>query len=306
MFILAALVCLSVAAAVGGLFLLLAPNRLGQRLHTIGNPTDKPTDKPDWSVTVAQAIGPFAGIMAPSGDWEHAPLRLRFINAGWRREDARLIYFGAKTVLPLALALSIYALLRTFSSFEEMTVMMCLMIGALVGCYLPNLVLGVKLRERKRTIFENFPDCADLMLVCVEAGLGLDAALVRITDEIRLSCAALAEELHLTNLQLRAGASRTQSLRNLALRTGIEEIGTFATMLAQSDKFGTSIGESLRVFSEDLRHKRQVRAEEHAAKVPTKMLIPLVLFIFPAILMVILGPAIIVIVRTIGPILSAS
>ena len=301
MFVLAVLVFLSVAAAVGGLLLLLLPNRLGQRLDAINNPAGKP----DWSVTLAQAIGPFAGIMAPSGDWEHAPLRLRFINAGWRGEETRLIYFGAKAVLPLALALATYALLRALSSLDGVTVMMVLMIGALVGCYAPNLLLALKLRERQRTIFDSFPDAADLMLVCVEAGLGLDAALARITDEIRLSSPALAEELHLTNLALRAGASRAQSLRNLALRTGIEEIATFATMLARSDKFGTSIGESLRVFSEDLRHKRQARAEEHAAKVPTKMLIPLVLFIFPAILMVILGPALIVIARTIGPILSA-
>ena len=142
------------------------------------------------------------------------------------------------------------------------------------------------------------------MLVCVEAGLGMDAAMTKITEEIRIKSGALADELHLTNLEMRAGGSRAKSLRNLALRTGIEEIGTFATMLAQSDRFGTSIGESLRVFSEDLRHKRQVRAEEHAAKVPTKMLVPLCLFIFPAIIMVILGPAMIVIVRTIGPILS--
>jgi tight adherence protein C len=301
MFVLAALVFFSVAAAVAGLALLLLPNRLGQRLQTI----EQPGARADWSVTVAQAVGPFAGIMAPSGDWEHAPLRLRFINAGMRRDDARLIYFGAKTVLPLALALAIYVLLRTFSSLDELTVMMCLMIGALAGCYLPNLVLALMLRERKRAIFDSFPDASDLMLVCVEAGLGLDAALTRITEEIRSSSPALAEELHLTNLEMRAGGSRAQSLRNLALRTGIEEIGTFATMLAQSDKFGTSIGESLRVFSEDLRHKRQVRAEEHAAKVPTKMLIPLALFIFPAIIMVILGPAMIVIIRTIGPILSA-
>jgi tight adherence protein C len=104
---------------------------------------------------------------------------------------------------------------------------------------------------------------------------------------------------------MRAGASRAQALRNLALRTGIEEIGTFATMLSQADKFGTSVAESLRVFSEDLRQKRQVRAEEHAAKVPTKMLVPLCLFIFPSIIMIVLGPAMIIIVRTIMPILSA-
>ncbi len=301
MLILAALVFCSVAAAVGGLALLLMPNRLDQRLQSI----EQRGAKAGWSVAVAQAVGPFAGLMAPSGDWQQSPLRLRFINAGLRREDARLIYFGAKTVLPVLLAGATYVLLRVFSSLEELTTTMCLMIGALVGCYLPNMMLAFKLKERKRAIFDAFPDAADLMLVCVEAGLGLDAALTKITDEMRGSSPALAEELHLTNLEMRGGGSRAQSLRNLALRTGIEEVGTFATMLTQSDKFGTSIGESLRVFSEDLRHKRQVRAEEHAAKVPTKMLVPLVLFIFPAIIMVVLGPAMIIIVRTIGPILSA-
>jgi tight adherence protein C len=301
MFLLASLVFLSVTAAVGGLLLLLLPSRLFQRLRTIENAVDKP----DWGGALVQALGPFARVMAPSGDWTSSPLRLQFINAGIRRDDARLIYFGAKTVLPLAFAFGVFLLLRAFTSMDELTVLMCLMIAALAGCYLPNLLLSLTLRERKREIFENFPDAADLMLVCVEAGLGLDAALNKITDEIRMKSVALAEELHLTNLEMRAGASRAQSLRNLALRTGIEEIGTFATMLAQSDRFGTGIGESLRVFSEDLRHKRQVRAEEHAAKVPTKMLIPLALFIFPSIIMVILGPALIVIVRTIGPILGA-
>lgn len=301
MIVLAALVFLAVCVAAAGLYLLLVPNRRDKRLQTIENPAAKT----DWRTTVAQAVGPFAQVLAPSGDWENSPLRLRFINAGIRREDARVIYFGLKTVLPLVLALGTWLLLRALTSMDEITVTMNLMIAALAGCYLPNLALWLRLRERKREIFENFPDAADLMLVCVEAGLGLDAALTRVADEMGMSSRALAEELHLTNLEMRAGASRAQSLRNLALRSGIEEIGTFATMLAQSDKFGTSIGESLRVFSEDLRHKRQVRAEEHAAKVPTKMLVPLCLFIFPAIIMVVLGPALIVIVRTIGPILSA-
>lgn len=301
MFVLAALVCLAVTAAVAGLFMLVVPSRVYQRLQTIENPASAT----DWGATVAHAVGPFARVLAPPGEWEDSPLRLRFINAGIRREDARLIYFGLKTVLPLVLSFCTWLLLRAFTSMEEITVLMYLMIAALAGCYLPNLALWLRLRERKREIFENFPDAADLMLVCVEAGLGLDAALTRIADEMSIKSRALAEELHLTNLEMRAGASRAQSLRNLALRSGIEEIGTFATMLTQSEKFGTSIGESLRVFSEDLRHKRQVRAEEHAAKVPTKMLIPLALFIFPAIIMVVLGPALIVIIRTIGPILSA-
>jgi tight adherence protein C len=301
MLMFAVLVCLAVSAAVGGLVLLLVPSRLDRRLQAIENPAARS----DWATTVAQAVGPFAGLLAPEGDWADSPLRLRFINAGIRRDDARLLYFGCKTVLPLLFAGGTWLLLRAFTAMDEITVLMNLMIAALVGCYLPNLALSLRLRERKRELFENFPDAADLMLVCVEAGLGLDAALTRIADEMGPKSRALAEELHLTNLEMRAGASRSQSLRNLALRSGIEEIGTFATMLSQSDKFGTSVGESLRVFSEDLRHKRQVRAEEHAAKVPTKMLVPLALFIFPAIIMVVLGPALVIIVRTIGPILSA-
>jgi tight adherence protein C len=116
----------------------------------------------------------------------------------------------------------------------------------------------------------------------------------------------LAEELHLTNLEMRAGGTREKSLRNLALRTGVEEIGIFGVMLTQADKFGTSIGESLRVFSDDLRHKRQIRAEEAAAKIPTKMLIPLVLCIFPSIIMVIMGPASIQIIRTLLPMIGGN
>jgi len=160
------------------------------------------------------------------------------------------------------------------------------------------------IRSRQREIFENFPDAADLMLVCVEAGLGLDAGMVKVTEEIRVKSTALAQELHWTNLEMRAGGTREMSLRNLALRTGVEEIGTFATMLTQADRFGTSIGESLRVFSDDLRHKRQVRAEELAAKVPTKMLLPLVLCIFPCISMVILTPAAIRVIRIMMPMLG--
>ena len=210
MFMLAALVCLAVTAAVTGLFMLLVPTRVYRRLQTIENPAAAP----DWSTTVAQAVGPFARVLAPSGDWDSSPLRLRFINAGFRRDDARLIYFGLKTVLPLLFASGTWLLLRAFTAMDEMTVLMNLGIAALAGCYAPNLVLWQLLRERKREIFEHCPDGADLMLVCVEAGLGLNAALTKIADEMGVSSRALAEELHLTNLEMRAGASRGQSLRN--------------------------------------------------------------------------------------------
>ena len=294
------LIFISLATGGAGVFLLLKPSRTGRRLQTLSDPQARP----EWEATLAQAFSPFAHLSTPSGNWEHSALRVRFISAGFRRDDARLIYFGAKTVLPLVCASASYVLLRALFNAEGTNLLMWVMVAALVGCYLPNIVLGICLRRRTRQIFESFPDAADLMLVCVEAGLGLDAALTKITEEMRMSSPALAEELHLTNLEMRAGGTREKSLHNLTLRTGLEEVGIFATMLTQSDKFGTSVGDSLRVFSEDLRHKRQVRAEELAAKVPTKMLIPLVLFIFPSILMVIIGPAVIVIVRTMLPALG--
>lgn len=259
-----------------------------------------------WTETVAKASGPLARLSMPDGDWESSALRVRFLNAGIRRNEARLVYFAAKTVFPLVFGLAVFTLLRAMNKTELMPILFGVTVAALVGCYLPNLWLALKVRSRKREIFENFPDAADLMLVCVEAGLGLDSGMNKVAEEVSRKSAALAEELQLTNLEIRAGASRDQALRNLAVRTGVDDTRAFSTMLIQADKFGTSVGDSLRVFSDELRHKRMVRAEEKAAKVPTKMLFPLVMFIFPAILMVVLGPAIIQVVRTLLPMLGGA
>jgi tight adherence protein C len=300
MLVLSSLIFLAVALAVAGFFTWVTPSRAEERLQGMAGPKEKS----NWTETIVKLAGPLARLSTPEGDWENSPLRLRFLHAGIRNPDARLVYFGAKTLLPLALAGLAFMAFRGMNESGGLELLFYILLAALIGCYLPNLVIWLSIRSRQREIFENFPDAADLMLVCVEAGLGLDAGLTRVADEIRRKSTALAEELHLTNLEIRAGGTRDKSLRNLALRTGVEEIGTFATMLTQADKFGTSIGDSLRVFSDDLRHKRQIRAEEAAAKVPTKMLIPLVTCIFPAVIMVILGPAIIQIVRTILPMLS--
>jgi tight adherence protein C len=187
------------------------------------------------------------------------------------------------------------------TKFGTNTMLLILLSAGAVGYYLPNAVLSRLVFIRQREVFETFPDAADLLLVCVEAGLGLDAALVKVAEEMRLKSEALAEELHLVNLELRAGSSREKALRNLALRTGVEEVNTFATMLIQADRFGTSIGDSLRVFSDELRTKRQMRAEEIAAKIPLKLLFPMVFCIFPALLLVLLGPAFIQIYRILLP-----
>ena len=178
------------------------------------------------------------------------------------------------------------------------------MVSALIGCYLPNGVLSWLVRTRQREIFESFPDAADLMLVCVEAGLGLDAGLTKVAEEIKRKSVALAEELHLTNLELRAGASREQSLRNLAVRTGVEEVGC----LRDHADAGRQVRHQHRRLTARVLGRPAAQAADPGRRTrrqsADKMLIPLVTCIFPSVIMVILGPAIIQIVRTIVPMLS--
>ena len=293
-------------------FLFISIGVMGLLTLTVGSGSEQrirelvqPAEKNDWMQTVVQIVGPFAKLSAPDVTWETSPLRLRFINAGIRSERAPLIYFGLKSLLPLVFAGATFLGLQISGiSMDRTTLAFVLLVVATVGCYLPNIVIWRITAYRKREILENFPDATDLMLVCVEAGLGLDSALTKVAEELQLSSVVLAQEIHLTNLEIRAGRTRDHALHNLGLRSGLDEINTFAAMLAQSDKFGTSVGESLRVFSDDLRHKRQIRAEEMAAKIGTKMLFPLVFCIFPAISMVILGPAAIRIWNSILPMLS--
>jgi tight adherence protein C len=301
MYLLPSLIFFSVTFGLIGLFFWLAPTKTEERLKAMAGLSEKS----QWTENIVKIAGPFAKLSTPEGGWDNSPIRVKFFNAGIRDENASLIYFGAKTLLPLVFGILAFMALRSANQ-SNLTLLFYIMVSSMLGCYLPNIFLYFKIKSRQREIFENFPDAADLMLVCTEAGLGLDAGLTKVAEEIQIKSVALAEELHLTNLEMRAGGTREKSLKNLALRTGVEEIGTFATMLTQADKFGTSIGESLRVFSDDLRHKRQMRAEELAAKVPTKMLFPLVVCIFPSIIMVIMGPAVIQIIRTLGPMLGGA
>lgn len=296
--ILSIIVFFAVTSGFIGAYLWIAPTKTDQRLYSF---TREELRSQGWQTRLSEAVVPFAKLSTPDGDWDSSPLRLKFINAGIRSARAKLVFFGLKTLLPILFGIPAFILLRTSQASTGITLILWVMVAALIGCFLPNLFLHFAVKQRKREIFENFPDAADLLLVCVEAGQGLDAALTRVAEEIQGNSVALADELQMTNLEMRAGSTREKSLRNLAMRTGVEELTSFATMLTQADKFGASIGDSLRVFSDDLRHKRQMRAEELAAKVPTKMLFPLILFIFPSIFMVVLGPAIIRIVRTLGP-----
>ena len=194
-----------------------------------------------------------------------------------------------------------FGLSASSAKYETNGLLFWLLLSAAIGYYLPNIVLRNLIARRQREIFENFPDALDLMTVCVEAGLGMDAALARVATEIGLKSEVLSEELQLVTLELRAGSSKEKALRNLALRTGVEDVDALVAMLIQSERFGTSVADSLRVQSDMLRTKRRQRAEEQAAKIALKLLFPLIFFIFPSLLVVLMGPAFIQIYRVLLP-----
>ncbi len=261
---------------------------------------------PAWVQRVVQLSGPLAKLALPQEGWENSNLRVRFMNAGYRYPAAPVVFFAAKTLLALAFPALLVLYFSFFGEHESKSIMVLfsLVAVAALGYFLPNIWLVWRIKNRQREIFESFPDALDLMTVCVEAGLALDAALTRVGEEIRLKSITLAEELHMVSLEMRAGSSRERALRNLAVRTGVTEIDSLVALLVQSDRFGTSVADSLRIHSESLRSKRRLRAEEAAAKIPVKLLFPLLFCVFPALMVVLLGPPFITIFRTLLPVLA--
>jgi tight adherence protein C len=255
-----------------------------------------------WVDRVARATKPLAKLSVPDAGYESSALRRRFFNAGVRSPTAPMAFFGLKTVLALGLPMLAFAALTlTRPYFQGAGLLFVLLLASAIGYYLPNYALSKAIARRQREIFENFPDALDLMTVCMEAGLGTEAALNKVADEMVHKTATLSEELRLVNLELRAGAARDRALRNLAMRTGVDEVEGFVTMIIQADRFGTSIAQSLRVHSESVRTLRRQRAEETAAKIPLKLLFPLIFCIFPALMLVIIGPAVIQMMRVVLP-----
>ena len=283
---------------------LFAANPVQDRLDVaVGRATAIASDEPNpWVARIIKLTGPLAKLSLPTDGWEMSTLRTRFMSAGFRQASAPAIYFAAKTTLAASLPLMAFFILSTGGAkYSTNTLLFWLLSAAAFGYYLPNVVLNNLISRRQREIFESFPDALDLMTVCVEAGLAMDAALARVASEIGLKSAVLSEELQLVTLELRAGSSKEKALRNLALRTGVDDVDALVAMLIQSERFGTSIADSLRVQSDQLRTKRRQRAEEQAAKIALKLLFPLIFFIFPSLLVVLMGPAFIQIYRVLLP-----
>jgi len=238
------------------------------------------------------SLGSLGKRFITEGSQEHSQIRAKFLQAGMRAHNAVYVFWGIRFFLGILFPGSFF-LLRV-AVFEVISLPMTITIAVLLasfGFYLPEIWLRVMIARRKEEISRGFADVLDLLVVCVEAGMGLDAAINRVGQEMRRSNKAWSDELNVYNLELRAGKSRRDALKRLAVRTDIEDVNSFTTSLIQTDKFGTSLAQALRVYSDAFRTKRYQRAEEKAAKLPVKLVFPAILFIFPALFVAIAGPA---------------
>jgi tight adherence protein C len=243
-------------------------------------------------------VGPWAAGLSGGEGSTPSALRLRFGHAGWRSPMALQIYFISKTLLTLLLPTLAWGVMETQGWATESTMRMALVIAAAaLGYYLPDVLLNGRIQRRQLALSHAFPDALDLLRLCVQAGLGLDAAIDRVGREMRHARPELSEEFALTGLALRGGSSRADALRNLSQRVGLKDIDALVSMLIQADRFGTSVSESLAVHAEALRTQRRLRAEEAGAKLPVKLLIPLIFCVFPSLLTVLLGPVAVTLAR---------
>jgi len=253
-----------------------------------------PSSEASFKEQILGVMARLGSVAKPKREEGVGLVQKRFLNAGYRDKNAAVIFFGSKILCAAILLISVFAL-QFFKpgevKFINLSVFSCAF--AIAGFYLPNLWLSWRITNRKEALTLGLPDALDLLVVCAEAGMGLDAAIKRVGEEMRLSCKAISDEFKLLNLEMRAGKSRKNALKNLAMRTDLEEVNSLITLLIQTDKFGTSVAQALRVQSDSMRLRRTQRVEEIASKLPIKLLFPTVFCIFPSLFLVILGPAII-------------
>ena len=284
--------------AIGYAFLGKSRN-LQERVRHPGDEEKKPRyNWRDLLKSSEQLFKPLGEII-PRSPEEMTRQERRLVQAGIRRKDSPVLLYGVK----LGLAIAILGA-TTAAGYLQKNPILYIVLSVFMGALLPDLWLKRAIRLRKERIQFAIPDALDLTVVCVEAGLGLDQSLMRIGQEIRPIHRDFSDELRLLNLEINAGKSRVQALRNLSNRTEVDDLKALIAVLIQTDRFGTSVSQSLRVFSDSLRTKRRQRAEERAAKTTIKMIPPLVFFILPSIFVVVLGPAIIMMVKQFLPTLG--
>lgn len=244
-----------------------------------------------WT-TLADLLAHLGKPARPSQGWQQSRLRRDLLLAGFRSRSAMNVYLGSR-VLSLILMPVLVLLTPLAGHLRGALLPLALVAAAGLGYLLPSFVLDSRSRSRRDRIGRELPDVLDLMVISVEAGLGLDAAIKRVADEVRLSSPILSGELGMVSLELKAGIPRAMALKNMASRCGVDEVSSLVSMLNQADRFGVSVGRSLRVHSDSVRTKRRQKMEEAAAKIPLKLLFPVLFLIFPAIMAVMAGPAII-------------
>jgi tight adherence protein C len=226
--------------------------------------------------------------------------RLLLNQAGIRSAGAYRIYLGVRWALPVVLAV-LAVVYGKVTGVASKSLFLMVLVAGIVGFLLPDFALRRKIHKRQEEITDALPDGLDLLVVCVEAGLGLNAAFVKITEEFQLSSPALSEEFDIVNREMVAGKPRQEALRALTERTGVEDVKSLVAMLIQTEKLGTSLAQSLRVHSDSLRMRRRQKAEEAAAKTTIKLVFPLVFLMFPALFIVILGPGVLQIIAVLLP-----
>jgi tight adherence protein C len=267
---------------------------LGARLRALGGQQQPAVARPAIRERIEAALSPISKAI-PLSPADVSRTRAWLIQGGYRDAIDVNYYFGAR-VLMAGIGFAAIALLSGFDNLP-------LLIGVTgLGFILPRFILKRMIKDRQQRIRLGLPDALDLTVICVEAGLALDQALMRVGQDLHHAHPDLSDEFHLVNLEMRAGKPRAEALRNLVDRTGVDDIRALVATLIQTDRFGTSVAQALRVHSDSLRTERRQRAEEQAAKTTIKMVPPLVIFVLPSIIFVTIGPAVIDLIRELGPV----
>lgn len=253
---------------------------------------DEPTSGAT-TAALADSLSKFAALITPRTERDRLRVDRMLIQAGYRSANARTLYYGVKALAVIVLPLLVLLASPLLPQLTTDQLMLAAAVAGYLGWISCSTWLERQVARRQRALRAGFSDALDLLVVCVESGLGLAPALQRVAEELAVSHPALSDELTLVNAEMRAGVERGAALKNLAERTGLEDIRGLTALLVQTMRFGTSVAEALRVYSEEFRDKRTQAAEEQAAKIGTKMIFPLVLFLFPSFFLVAIGPAVI-------------